>query len=225
MRLGLIESIHTIPVGATKEKEKEAPEDERKEKQKQKLIIPFAQTGLQVNPVGEYIQRPPQNILENANLNYIRFQTKFYSFVPLDAWRKPSYTWFEITVHFIGKSCRKVRFEHKLWNALQLTLKHPEMYPLIGVIWISDRVIQVNRLKFGKLLDLAKSTSALFSQHGSFPTHGFIELTFRDVQKMPGVVLAPDRDNELRFFMRPDGKFTKGSTPDEIEECRYVAPV
>ena len=160
-----------------------------------------------------------------ARIIEFKFKTSEFTFLPASVWKRPQYTLQEmIAEHFKGKSCRRVRFEHKLWNALQLSEKHPELYFLVGVIWLNESVIQVNRLRFGKLLDLGKSTSALFSKQGSFPTHGFVELSYKQLQALGSAKVLPDSETDVRFFCRPDGRFKRGSTAEDIEFCRYIPP-
>lgn len=124
--------------------------------------------------------------------------------------------------HFQGKSSKRVRFEHKLWNALQITKYMPEMYRQIGVIWLNTRVIQVNRMVFGRLLRLGKATSALFNAQGSFPTHGFVELSVREIENMN--VKSFGDCSDCRFFHRPDGRFSVLSDETDLDACAYVRP-
>jgi hypothetical protein len=142
---------------------------------------------------------------------------------PSDRWTKKSYTFGEMVAeHFKQKSNASFRFEHKLWNALQMTIEYPDLYVVVGVKWLNGHVIQVNRVVFGNLLGLRKPTSALFNNQGAFPSHGFVELSLDQVTEQCQVRVLPNESNECRFFVRLDRKFRPDSTEAEVCACRWV---
>lgn len=153
----------------------------------------------------------------------IVFQVKNYNFFPARAWKNESVTFLDMRAdHFDGKGKKRARFEYKLWNALQITRQSPDLYRYVGVIWLSERVIQVNRRLFGDLLRLEKCTSALFNAQGSLPTHGFHELSIKDIQVIG--IRTYDDPKDCRFFYRPDGLFRFGSNENDIKGCKYTKP-
>lgn len=158
-------------------------------------------------------------------LQTLEFSAKELNLYPKRAWTASTVTFIDMyTNHFQCKSNRKVKFEHKLWNALQLTSLRPDLYPLVGVIWLSDSIIQVNRISFGRLLGLEKSTSALFNVQGSFPTHGFDELTLDEVKQTTHVNSPSPDFSECRFFVRKDGLFSRFSPESDVSLCTYTKP-
>ena len=158
-------------------------------------------------------------------LQKLKFSTRSLSLFPKNSWKEEQVSFVDMCgSHFQCKSNRKVKFEHKLWNALQLTSARPDLYPVVGVMWVSDSVIQVNRLVFGRLLGLEKSTSALFNLQGSFPTHGFTELTINEMNGF-GDLANPTPDfRDCRFFTRRDGKFSRFSKEADVMACTYKKP-
>ena len=147
-------------------------------------------------------------------------------FIPKSTWAswKPTSVQGLHDTYFSRKNSVSRRFEHKLWNALQITTRRPDLYPAVGVMWVSETIIQVNRVIFGKLLGLEKSTSALFNMQGSFPTHGFTELTLDEVRIVAGVKSTTSDFDECRFFVRKDGKFTRHSKEADVMACSYQKP-
>lgn len=183
--------------------------------------------GFVVAPMQVVVQAPSPDLDEDGARNFIdsmTFKVDEYMFVPKDIWKTEMVNFMDMcTTHFRGKSNKKVKFEHKLWNALQITKTQPMLYPLVGVIWLSDMVIQIDRTHFGALLCLGKSTSALFNSQGSFPTHGFVELSLQELDAMD---IRPYSNNysDCRFFHRPDGLFCTSSTEKELSQCTYTKP-
>lgn len=158
-------------------------------------------------------------------LNSFVFNPCEFNLYPQVVWPDEEVAFTSVSAsHFKCKSNRNVKFEHKLWNALQITTRRPDLYPAVGVMWVSDTIIQVNRVIFGNLLGLEKSTSALFNMQGSFPTHGFTELTLDEVRIVAGVKSTTNDFDECRFFVRKDGKFTRHSKEADVMACTYQKP-
>ena len=69
------------------------------EKQKEMLIIPFASAGspqrLHIQQTEQRIHKPPDMAV---NPSALKFHTRVFRFFPTEAWKKPVYTWFELTV-------------------------------------------------------------------------------------------------------------------------------
>ena len=157
--------------------------------------------------------------------NGVKIIPSRYNFYPSSVWESREYSFSELcSEHFMMKSNKMVRFQHKLWNALQITRMSPDMYHVVGVLWFSERVVQVNREIFGRLLGLEKATSALFNIQGSFPTHGFREVTLDTALLMTTSRGITEDARACRYFVRPDGLFRVGSSEEEIAACRYQKP-
>ncbi|KAH0785368.1 hypothetical protein GPJ56_010779 [Histomonas meleagridis] len=104
-------------------------------------------------------------------------------FVPSGFWVSSTVTFCD-TVHnfFQKKNNSNCRFPHKLYNALQLVEKKPEMYPYVGVKWLSDVVFKVDKYIFGRLLGITSFDGGLFHSQGNFPSHGFHEIVGDAIQ-------------------------------------------
>ena len=155
----------------------------------------------------------------------IKFDPKTMIFIPSKIFNRKSYTFSEICEeHFQGRSSKKLRFEYKLWNALQITKVYPSLYVFVGVMWLNDKVIKVHRHYFGNLLKLKRPTSALFNSQGSFPSHGFLELSVDELKREHGIEAQPDDSSFCRYFYHPNGTFSSNSTEDEVLNCRWIRP-
>ncbi|OHT11570.1 hypothetical protein TRFO_18930 [Tritrichomonas foetus] len=165
------------------------------------------------------------NILDHYifSSSTIELSPKQLSFIPKSIWTSQNKVLTLdriIATFFHARSSAKVRFEHKLWNALQITKNHPTLFSIIGVCWISNTIIKVHKLTFGKFLALKKITSALFTSKGSFPSHGFIEIS--DLQ-LKSFHLNENDILECRFYTHKDQKFTILSTEEEISKCHWIS--
>ncbi|OHT12134.1 hypothetical protein TRFO_03778 [Tritrichomonas foetus] len=174
----------------------------------------------------EIIKTPPQSPIPQFNsikaLFEISLNPNVLKFIPSERWNNVDQISLEdmTKTYFRAHSTKKLRFEHKLWNALKITLDNPHMYALVGVRWITHNVIKVNKKIFAKLLALTKPTSSLFNIQGSFPSHGFIEVEQEELDK-----LAFDRGDEAdcRFFIHKNGVFTLLAIENDICQCKWVA--
>lgn len=130
----------------------------------------------------------------------------------------------QILIHnfFRSRSCKKVRFEHKLWNALLLTKHYEYLYPVIGVKWLSSTIFKVDRRIFGNLLRVSSPAAAFFNSRGSFMTHGFLEISREKAQEMePGIDLTGVDEALVRLFVHSQNCFNQFSTDADILFCRW----
>ena len=114
--------------------------------------------------------------------------------------------------HFRARSTRRLRFEHKLWNALTLVKHYPDLKEILGIEWYTPDIIRVDRNKFGSLLGLTRPTAALFNPQGSFQSHGFAEINMK-----PNI----GEDLTVRYFRHKSGAFTKDSKSADLLNCRW----
>lgn len=112
---------------------------------------------------------------------------------------------------FCKRSNRIIRFEHKLWNALQIVHFQPSLFPICGVRWYNNSIIIVDIDIFGKLIGTMKPQSALCNSSGYFATHGFEECT----------KAVPDIGKYLAY-KHTEGKFTLTSTEEDINQAKWV---
>jgi len=130
-----------------------------------------------------------------------------------------------ISEHLGRRSTQRVRFEHKLWNALSLTRCLPHLFLFIGVMWINPFVIKVDREVFGRAMGLSRPNVSLFNPQGSFRTHGFREVSVCEALRC-GV--CPDQlwsvdEVKVRLFAHNLGSFNALSALD-MSACRLAEP-
>ena len=150
----------------------------------------------------------------NENLLRIKIFPDQLKLVPADEWKTRNEVCLRslIESHFRARSTKRLRFEHKLWNALAITRHHPELMSVIGIAWETEEMIRVNRDVFGALLGLTRPTAALFNPHGSFQSHGFREVIPDEKKNV---------DVRVRFFVHAFGKFTQHSPPEDLLACKW----
>lgn len=142
-----------------------------------------------------------------------------YGFLPPERAENRDMTISEIIQkHFQVRSTKKIRFEHKLWNALCITKKHPNLFSVFGIIWISNTILKVHRTIFANLLGITRPTAALFNIQGSFPSHGFIEI---EPSKLKDLNINEIDGVHIRLLTHSSGLFTADSGIDTLVNCRW----
>lgn len=98
-------------------------------------------------------------------------------FIPRGFWVNDSVSFGDLVNNFFQKKNNSnCRFPQKLYNALQIVSKNPEMWPYIGVAWVSEKIFKVDKYIFGRLLGISSFDGGLFHSQGNFPSHGFREV-------------------------------------------------
>jgi hypothetical protein len=145
-------------------------------------------------------------------------------FVPAGHWLPGNVRFSLVAVEFFkARSSRTLRFEHKLWNALALTKSDPGLYTWIGVKWLTPTVLKVNRDVFGQFINVTRPAAALYNRQGSLATHGFHEVSLRDVQDSADSDDLSDVDESVvRLFQHMTPLFNVYSTDAQVLCCRYV---
>lgn len=157
--------------------------------------------------------------ITNADFRNIKLSLSKLNFLPSEEWNN---TQGEVNLdslissYFRVRCSSKIRFEHKLWNALQITLYMPQLYSSIGVKWASKTIIQVNQEIFGNFLDLKKVISALFTSNGLFPSHGFVEIPDSQVRTELNGEISDNDLTECRFLEHRNKLFKRDSNETEI---------
>jgi hypothetical protein len=62
------------------------------------------------------------------------------------------------------------RFLHKLVNALKITELDRSNFSLVGVAWVNDNVIKVDKVKFARFLGIKSVDGSLFHKQGNSPS-------------------------------------------------------
>ncbi|KAK8863499.1 hypothetical protein M9Y10_011185 [Tritrichomonas musculus] len=146
------------------------------------------------------------------------------NFLPKELWLTQKVTLRSVfQTFFKARSTKNLRFEHKLWNALALSKRYPELIPFLGVFWVSKNLLKVNRDIFGALINVSKPAAALFNNQGSFLTHGFLEVTKeKALRKGISPELVEDVDESVvRLFKHSAGLFTADSNKADVSMCRW----
>jgi hypothetical protein len=128
-----------------------------------------------------------------------------------------------ITFFFQRKNHANSRFSHKLYNALRMTTSDPSCFDFIGVKWMTDTVLVVNKSIFAQLLGIKTVDGSLFHRQGNFPSHGFVELTWAEATALltPAEVQKIDFDT-VRLLAHEQGVFVRGATLEAIEDCKWT---
>jgi hypothetical protein len=129
-----------------------------------------------------------------------------------------------VTNFFQKKNSASSRFSHKLYNALKMATEDSFYVDFLGVEWVTDSILKVDKRLFGRLLGIQRIDGSLFHQQGNFPSHGFIELSEKDARQyltdadLEGV----DYDN-VRLLTHQPGAFRRGSTENDMIHCKWTS--
>jgi hypothetical protein len=147
-------------------------------------------------------------------------------FIPASAWQpRPVSLHYLYETYFSRKNNVNRRFEHKLWNALAITRHYPHLIKLVGVTWMTERIIKVYKHAFGKLLGIGAIDGGLFHKQGNFTRHGFVQVP--DVlarQEIAEDQLADVENRDTILLWHKDQSFSMKSTEDGIGLCRWDNP-
>ena len=158
--------------------------------------------------------------LMNITINPWRFR-----FLPQGQWENRQICLSNLLKsHFQSRSTKKVRFEHKLWNALQLTSAFPELYQIFGLFIVSPHLLKADRDKMGSSFALTKPNAALFNQQGAFPSHGFVEVSREDaiMKYHAHQFLVSDVDEmKVRLYAPKDINTT---LVEHLQNCHWNSP-
>jgi hypothetical protein len=155
----------------------------------------------------------------------IAIRPDLLGFVPPKRWMRFHAIAFSSLVrdYFRARSSRKIRFEHKLWNALAISRQLPELTGKVGVLWQSNTIFKVDKNIFGELLAVTRPGSAFFSQRGSFNSHGFHEISVREATAEAPFADFSDVDEvTIRLYKHTAGRFRSNSTYQDVDECSWA---
>jgi hypothetical protein len=153
----------------------------------------------------------------------LTFNPRELGFLPT-VWPDRQATFGELVHNFFRrKSGTQTRFLHKLFNAIRISDTDCSYFNLVGVQWVTDRIIKVDKNKFARLLGIKSVDGALFHKQGNFPSHGFTEVTPTEAQRLVPHEELEDVDFEnVRLFVHEGGAFLKGCGSEIERECRWV---
>jgi hypothetical protein len=180
------------------------------------FIMPFARTVSSPQP---QLDADFQCACKDRSLTFKPYEL---GFLP-KPWPQRKRTFGDLVSDFFTrKSSANSRFLHKLVNALKIAELDRYNFKLVGVAWISERVIKVDKMKFAQLLGVKTIDGSLFHKQGNFPSHGFVELDLVDARKMlpPEELVGVDGD-VVRLVMHESGAFTRGNMPDIDPRCKW----
>jgi len=172
----------------------------------------------------------------NESLSLVQFQNachdnslminpRILGFIPSSFWSANNQLSFgELTRDFFQrKNSINSRFLHKLYNALKIAEAQPSLYPLIGVKWVSDSILKVEKHLFGRLIGIKSVDNSLFHQQGNFPSHGFVELSLKDIQtQYPHLDLTGIDFDDVRLLVHKNQGFVKVSTEESLQMCKWT---
>jgi hypothetical protein len=145
-------------------------------------------------------------------------------FIPRGVWRDEPITFGTLVLTFFRKrNSLHCKFPFKLVNALALTEKMIGLFPYVGVRWVTDTVLLVEKLVFAQLLGVRTVDGSFFHQQGNFPSHGFIELAFPEAQVIANENGIGEVDStNMRFLKHGSGLFTRHSAELQIQQLKWV---
>lgn len=195
---------------------------EDNEKNYQDVIPPLLIHDPQLMTNGNLFTRSnEENVYETTIIDPVEL-----GFIPRSTWSERSVSLqFLRNSYFARKNNVNRRFEHKLFNALRITQMFPNLYPYVGVLWVSDSVFKVNKTVFAQLLNIKTIDGGLFHKQGNFPRHGFVTvsdpLTLQHVSSMD---LQSIDGKDVLLLTHQAQKFSKLSSEEEISQCRWDDP-
>ena len=147
-------------------------------------------------------------------------------FIPESAWTSQNLSLHSLHEDYFGrKNNLNRRFEHKLWNALRITLTFPAMVKFVGVVWVTDTIIKVYKFAFAKLLNISAIDGGLFHKQGNFTRHGFVMLSDSEAKlKVPAEQLADVDFHDVLLITHSQHNFTISSTEATISQCKWDNP-
>lgn len=158
-----------------------------------------------------------------ANPNLV-FSPRALGFLPTSYWIANENKFGSLVCDFFQKKNNSnCRFPHKLYNGLLLVEHNPEMYPLVGLKWITDTVFKVDKYIFGRLLGITSINGGLVHSQGNFPSHGFKELTNEEIielRKQSKQIDDVDMDRVL-LMKQINGMFSKDCNEATLAQCKW----
>jgi hypothetical protein len=156
----------------------------------------------------------------------VKFNPRELGFIPRKSWTSGFISFGELVRNFFQKKNHATgRFSHKLFNSLKITTEDSFYFEYIGVEWITEDVLKIDKRLFARLLGIKTIDGSLFHQQGNFPSHGFVELSDAEAKRrLPELDLGGIDYESVRLLTHEPGVFTKHCTEDAINRCKWVGP-
>jgi hypothetical protein len=154
----------------------------------------------------------------------VTFDPRELGFVPGNFWKDRQFTFGELVREFFQKkNSGNTRFLHKFYNALRIAESDPFYAEFIGLEWVNEKLIRIDKKKFARLMGIKAIDGALFHQQGNFPSHGFIEVGPQNRSEFVGPEDIEGVDfDDVRLLVHSTGDFLRSSTPVALEKCRWI---
>jgi hypothetical protein len=155
----------------------------------------------------------------------ITFNPARLGFIPSRVWQDRDVAFGQLVSDFFQrKNNANSRFSHKLFNALRITLEDAFYVEFVGLEWVTDRVLRIDKRVFARLLGIKVIDGSLFHQQGNFPSHGFVELSEANAREYVDAEMLAGVDFEnVRLLVHQDGTFRRDCTEADIERCRWTS--
>jgi hypothetical protein len=158
----------------------------------------------------------------------ISFNPRRLEFVPAEVWMDEDVTFGDLVKHFFQKrASANNRFVHKLYNALQIAADDPFYTEYVGVEWVNDVVIRVEKTIFARLLGVRLIDATFYNQQGSFPAHGFVELSVMNAREFVAegdwAALDGVDYDEVRLLMHRPGVFVRNCGEEALRGVKMAA--
>ena len=147
-------------------------------------------------------------------------------FIPKSSWTQKAVSLAYLQDNYFSrKNNVNRRFEHKLYNALRITLIHPEFITYVGVQWVTDSIIKVYKYPFAKLLGINCVDGGLFHKQGNFSRHGFLTLLEAQAKAQIQPEYLADVDyRDVLLIYHSLGVFTSNAAEESISSCKWDNP-
>lgn len=169
---------------------------------------------------GQIVKRKFDELCSDPNVS---LNPQALNLIPTSLWKPENVTFgYLVSFHFRKRNSSNSKFPIKLYNALRITEQCPDFFPHIGVKWVTDDVIWVNRETFACLIGVKTVEGGLFHQQGNFPSHGFVELSFEESQMLAHTLNLGRIDlSVMRLVRHKNGIFRRGCTELDIFHCQW----
>lgn len=158
----------------------------------------------------------------------VKFNPRKLGFIPTGFWPDQDFTFGELVSNFFQrKNSANSRFFHKLYNALRIA-EEDEFYAVfLGVEWVNEHVIRIEKKVFARLLAIKTIDGSLFHHQGNFPTHGFAEVkpdnALQFLTEDDLVNTGVDYDN-VRLLYHTSGVFNRSAREEVLDKMTWTAP-
>lgn len=144
---------------------------------------------------------------------------KALGFVPKKEWTGDVYTLYSIQERYFKRRNGNLRrFDVKLCNALLITSRLPQTFPVVGVMWLTENIIKVDARKFAQFLGITVVQGGLFHKQGNFVRHNFTQVLVGEREELQDDPRCADVDNyNIRLFVHNSGQYARTQVVSYLE--------